>query len=265
MTGKIIGALVGFFAGGPLLALLGLIIGHLFDRGYARQQRPMSAEALQKVQATFFNTLFLLMGHLAKADGRISEREVRLTEALMDKMGLTADHKREAIRLFKMGAEPGFTPDAALAEFRRDCAHSPSLTQMLLVYLINLAVVDGALDEAEAVVLRSVAERLGFSRFAFEHILRMIQAQNTFAGDTGGSAGSARQSRPNELALAYQALGVEPGATDAEIKRAYRKLISEFHPDRLIGQGMPEDMVRAATERSQEIQIAYDLIKKSRK
>ena len=53
-------------------------------------------------------------------------------------------------------------------------------------------------------------------------------------------------------------------STDAEVKRAYRKLMSQYHPDKLIGQGMPEDMIAMATEQSKEIQVAYDLIKKSR-
>lgn len=268
MFGKIIGFLLGFMAGGPIVAAIGLFIGHMFDRGYARNQSPASSEERQRVQHTFFNTLFLLLGYVAKADGRISQTEVQLTEAFMDKMGLTPEHKREAIRLFKLGADAMFDPESVLQNFRRDCARSPNLTQMLLVYLINLAMADGVLDEAEASVLRRIAASLGFSSFAFEQILRMIKAQNAFAGSgsySSGSSGSAGyQPRANEVELGYQALGVTASASDAEIKKAYRKLMSEYHPDKLIGQGMPEDMIKAATERSQEIQTAYEVIKKSR-
>jgi DnaJ like chaperone protein len=97
----------------------------------------------------------------------------------------------------------------------------------------------------------------------------MLNAQNAFRQEQGSSQGSYQRAgqqvpRADELALAYQALGVEKTATDAEIKKAYRKLMSEYHPDKLIGQGLPEDMIKAATERAQEIQAAYDLIKKSR-
>jgi DnaJ like chaperone protein len=63
---------------------------------------------------------------------------------------------------------------------------------------------------------------------------------------------------------AYKALGMSKDSTDAEVKRAYRKLISQYHPDKLIGQGMPEDMIAMATEQAKEIQVAYDLVKKSR-
>src|SRR5690606_6900561 len=150
-------------------------------------------------------------------------------------------------------------------DFRRECSHSPNLRQMLLVYLVNLAMADGHLDEKESQILRQVAESLGFSRFAFDQLLRMIQAQNAFAGGAGNRGGGGQYApRPNDIELAYQAMGVSATATDAEVKKAYRKLMSEYHPDKLIGQGMPADMIKEATERSQEIQTAYELIKKSR-
>lgn len=262
MIGKIIGGALGFAAGGIILAIIGLFIGHMFDRALKRSFK-VSPEELQAVQTSFFNTVFMLLGHLAKADGRITDAEVRLTEAYMEKMGLTADHKREAIRLFKLGAEPIFNLDNVLRDFKFTSSRSPNLRQMLLVYLINLAMADRELHEKEERILRLVAEKLGFPSFIFEQLLRMINAQNTFGGQ-GSSTGAGQASDANQLDMAYQALGITSAASDAEIKRAYRKLISEFHPDKLIGQGMPEDMIKAATERSQEIQLAYDLIKKSR-
>ncbi|MFO1390248.1 co-chaperone DjlA [Cellvibrio sp.] len=255
MIATVIGFVVGFFLTHKLFgALFGAVLGYfLFDKN----RRPgVSGEQLQQAQQLFFKTVFNLLGHIAKADGHISEMEIKLTEAYMDKMGLTPEHKREAIRLFKEGAAADFNLQDALNIYRQVGSRSPNLSQMLLVYLINLAMIDGDLDGKERDLLQQIAEGVGFSRVAFEQLLRMVGAQNSFAQN--------HPHRADDLALAYEALGVTADASDADIKKAYRKLMSQYHPDKLMGQGLPEDMIKAATERSQEIQAAYDLIKKSR-
>lgn len=260
MIGKILGFALGYLVWRTLLgAALGAVIGHFLVDRQRRASVKVSGEVLQAIQVNFFTSVFLLLGHLAKSDGRVSETEIQLTERLMAKMGLTPEHRREAIRLFKLGTEANFSVDTTLSEFKRVCGSSPNLAQMLLVYLINLALADGGIDAQETQVLRQVADGLGFSRFAFEQLLRMINAQNAFGHE------QQQRSHHNDLDLAYQALGVEKTISDTDLKKAYRKLMSEYHPDKLIGQGMPDDMIKEATERSQEIQAAYDLIKKSRR
>lgn len=128
---------------------------------------------------------------------------------------------------------------------------------MLLVYLIVMALSDGRIDSAEESLLIEIARHLGYDQDAFQHMLDMILNQSHFAGGQATSA--------TALEDAYKALGVSKESSDQEVKRAYRKLISQYHPDKLMGQGVPEDMIAVATRQAQEVQVAYDLIEKSRK
>ena len=265
MRGKLIGGLLGLFFGGIFGALLGLAAGHMYDsvRNFMRYgSTHMDSAKRQQIQQCFFETSFRLMGCAAKSDGRVSESEVEHTEALMQRMGLTAEHRNEAIGFFKEGTATDFNLDNCLQEFNRVCGNQVRLKQTLLSYIITLAMADGAVDETEKQTLQRIAAGLGIPAFALQQLLALMQAQAGFC-QAGGSgqpgAGSAK-----ELENAYQALGVSADNSDAEIKKAYRKLISENHPDKLIGQGMPEDMVKLATERSQEIRRAYEIITRHR-
>jgi DnaJ like chaperone protein len=135
------------------------------------------------------------------------------------------------------------------------CGHTKDLKQVLLVYLIVMALADGHFHPAEEALLGEIAGYLGYDQPTFKRLIEMVLNQSNF----GGQANSAEA-----LEGAYKALGVAKENTDAEIKRAYRKLMSQYHPDKLMGQGVPEDMIAMATEQAKEIQLAYDLIKKNR-
>lgn len=228
----------------------------------------MSAEEQAAAQQVFFETVFSLMGILAKADGRVSEAEIAQATAVMDQQGLSPEHRQQAIKLFKAGAADEFSIDEIMAKFNHTCSRYANLKRMLLAYLIGAAMADGVIDEKEQQILADVSRAMGISDFAFKQLLAMIQAQSNFKA--GGQQGYQNNgySRPpstqQELAVAYQALGVSEGDDDKTLKRAYRKLMSENHPDKLRGQGVPDDMLRMATERSQEITTAYELIKKHR-
>lgn len=217
-------------------------------------------------QLVFLETVFQLMGRLSKADGRISESEVAHTESFMSQLGMSTERRREAIALFKQGADPHFDVDRAVHRFTSAVGSSPHLRQLLLVYILDVALADGAFNGAEEQLLRRIALMLGFTDAAFEQLVYMKRGQDHFGSrDRSRDQSRSRGTAESGLSAAYQALGVSSSDDDKTIKRAYRKLISEFHPDKLIGQGVPEDMIKAATERSQEIQRAYDVIREARR
>ncbi len=247
------GALLGYFLGAVAEAVL-------------RGRVLLTAGARSNRQQIFLETVFQLMGHLAKADGRVSEAEIKHTELFMNQLGMQAERRREAINHFKQGSNPSFDVDQTLRRFTNGCGKSAHLSQLLMVYLLGVAVADGKLESAEEQLLRKIGAKLGMASSALDRLIAMTRGQDQFGGGHGyGGAGSGHgPSSADSLASAYQAIGVKAGDSDAIIKKAYRKLMSEFHPDKLIGQGVPADMVRVATERSQEIQKAYDVIKKHR-
>lgn len=257
--GKLLGAIFGFFAAGPFGAVMGLVIGHFFDKGLAGLQGGMRPDP--EAEHVFFATVFTLMGQLAKADGRVSEAEIDGAETLMAELGLSAELRREAIDLFKRGAAPDFDMEPQLAKFLRHCAVHPGLRNLLFEYLVALALADGVLDAAEQELLRRISGHLGFHPAQFEQLLAMLRAQQRFYQRAGG-AQQAPQS--DALADAYRALGVEPDADDRAVKAAFRRLMSQHHPDKLIAQGVPEEMVKMATAKTQEIQAAYALIERAR-
>lgn len=253
---KIVGALVGFFMFGFLGIFLGFIIGSFIDRFWAFGPGGINPLNTPHRQAIFLETVFILMGKLAKADGRVSETEVSHVEQFMQKLGMAPDHRLKAIALFKQGATVDYDIHPKINEFLAVCGYSSNLKQMLLVYLIIMGLSDGHLNAAEEELLRVIAGRLGYSQAAFNQLLDMVSNQMHFAGG--------RSSSVNALDDAYKALGVSKDSTDQEIKRAYRKLMSQYHPDKLMGQGVPEEMIAVATEQAKEVQTAYDLIKKHR-
>ena len=269
---KYAAALLGYIVYGFWGTIIGFFLGSWLTHRYKRSSAGLfgiNPKNRLKRQTIFINTVFLLMGKLAKADGRISEAEIAQAEAFMTQLEMTAERRKAAIALFKQGAQPDFSVDRTIDDFLASCGDAANLKQLMIMYLLGSALADGKLATEEQSLVKDIALKLGFSERSFQQLLMMITAQSQFAGGQyhSGSQGggySQAQNTANSLASAYQALGVEKDITDSVLKKTYRKLIREFHPDRLMGQGLPEDMIKVATERSKEIQAAYDLIKKSR-
>lgn len=253
---KWLAAFLGFQILGYSGAILGFFIGSTIDRTLRLGIGAVNPLSSQHRQDAFLKTIFTLMGKLAKADGHISQAEIDHVENFMVQMGMTPEHKKQAIEFFKVGSASDFDIKPLMDEFISVCGRTRNLSQVLLSYLLGVALADGVFDSSEEKLVREIALTLGFSSSQFDQLIYMIRNQNHFAGGQAASTSASED--------AYAALGVSAEDTDPQIKRAYRSLMSKYHPDKLIGQGMPEDMIKGATERSQEIQGAYDLIKKSR-
>ena len=253
---KLIGIVAGYYFFGWWGVFFGFLLGSFIDRVRAFGSGAMNPMQNLLRQAVFIETVFISMGKLAKADGRVSEEEVAHVEQFMQKLNMTPDHRLQAIALFKRGADPAFDIEPTYKKFMTVCGHTKNLRQVLLAYLIVMALADGHFHPAEEAVLTDIAAHLGFDQATFKRMVEMVLNQTHFGGG---------QVNPAEaLEDAYKALGVTKDSTDAEVKRAYRKLMSQYHPDKLMGQGMPQDMIEMATEQAKEIQLAYDLIKKTR-
>jgi len=268
MIGKLLGAMFGFAWFGWLGALLGLYIGHLFDKGMSQNFNTAGHSQRQaQVQKAFFRVTFLVMGRIAKADGRVSKDEIQWAEFVMNRMNLHNQHRQEAINLFNKGKDGQFDLNAELAEFRRLIGRNANLTQMFLEIQLQAAYADGDLSQAEQVLLNQVCQGLGISAMRFEMIHARVRAERAFTAGGGYQGAGGPGSRPasrNQLAEAYKVLGVQSSASDGEVKKAYRRLMSQHHPDKLVAKGLPEEMMKLAKEKTQEIQAAYELIKKHR-
>jgi DnaJ like chaperone protein len=256
--GKIIGAVIGLLRGGLGGALIGALIGHLADRFLA------GVIGVGATQKAFFDALFSSLGHLSKADGRVTESEIRMVETLMQNMRIEGEDRQRAIRLFNTGKSADFHLEAALRPFVERSVVRQDLRQMFLEILVEAAFASGGLSQAEHAVLLRVAGALRIPAAVFAVMLQARGAAGAPFGGRSGRAGARVPAAPGALDQAYAQLGLTPAASDAEIKRAYRKLVSQYHPDKLVSHGLPEEMMEVAKTRVREINTAYDRIKQAR-
>jgi len=257
LTGLLIGAVIGFMVGGPLGAVVGAILGQSLSVGVSRGG--WSSYDAGQAQQAFFTATFSVMGHVAKADGRVSENEIQTVRAFMAHMNLNAEQQQAAIGLFDQGKQPGFDLDGTLRRFRNDCRGRFDLLSMFVEFQLHVALADGPMHPAEREAFRHICAALGFSEFQLRRLEEFILARRGFHRQ-----GTAAPSRVDDLAAAYQTLGVPPTAKDTEVKTAYRRLMKDNHPDKLVARGLPENMIKLAQEKVQQINVAYEAIKSAR-
>jgi DnaJ like chaperone protein len=250
----VFGAIVGLLLGGPA----GLFIGAFLGYAAGRVLRKSVVGGLRVVQSELIDSTFAIMGALCKADNIVTRDEIQAVQQIFGMLNLTAESREQAKAAFDKGKQPDFDLDAAVDRFARISRGRMPLIQLFLQLQMMAVAADGRVDPAEHAMLVRIARRLGLR----EHDVAQLEA--LLRAGTAGPTGRAAEPTRDRLADAYQALGVAPDAAPAEIKRAYRKLISQNHPDKLASRGLPESMRAVAEERSREINAAYDLIKSAR-
>jgi DnaJ like chaperone protein len=207
----------------------------------------------------FFVATFSVMGHVAKINGRVRPEAISYAKQIMTEMQLNAELRATAIDLFGQGKQVDFPLDHVLAEFYKDCHQSHALIQRFVEIQCQTAVVDGTLTSTEDELLWRVCHQLRLSRFYYHRIKMQMFTQQYFYQYKPYNPNA----RPaSSLAEAYRVLGVSSSASQVEIKQAYRRLMSQHHPDKLAAKGLSEDRMRLAKEKTQQISKAYDTIQK---
>ena len=261
--------------------IFGAFLGHLADKKlYELGSVRSSIFGKNLTRQTLFTlTTFAVLGHLAKAKGRVTEEDIQNARNLMVHLNLDAKTQQEAQKAFTLGKEADFPLRNVIREFREACARRQDLLRFFIQVQITAAIQDGELDAQEQQVLFTIAEAMGMSRMQFEQMLGMIMAAQQFSRggfqqgyyshqqgsySQGGYSGSYQQSSQPRIDPAYQVLAVTANDDQNTVKRVYRKLMNENHPDKLAAKGLPDEMMELAKEKTQQIQAAYDLICKQK-
>ena len=251
-----IAAFIGLLVAGPL----GFLVGGLV--GYAAHVvlRQSILGGLRVVQSELIDSTFAIMGALCKADKVVTPDEINAVEQIMTHASgcRESNANRPGRHSTRVSSRTSTWMQPLTASHESVVAVTPLLQLFLQLQTMAVAA-DGKIDPAEHAMLVRIAHRLGLN----EHDVAQLEALLRAAA-AGPSARGAEPSK-DRLADAYAALGISPDASPAEIKRAYRKLISQNHPDKLAARGLPESMRAVAEERSRELNTAYDLIKRARK
>lgn len=250
----VIGAVIGLLFG----KFPGLLVGAALGYFASRILRHNLLGRLQVVQTQLLDSTFSIMGALCKADRVVTRDEIKVVESLFDRLHLQGEQRTAAKAAFNRGKAPDFDVDTAVDRFARVARGRGPLLQLFLQLQCIAVAADGQVHPAEHEMLVRIARRLGLT----EQDVAQLEALLRMASSGPSTAGTPTRDR---IDSAYAALGVSPDASDSDIKRAYRRLMSQNHPDKLASRGLPESMREIAEERSREINTAYDLIKESRR
>jgi len=272
ITGKLVGAMIGLLLfRNPWGAIIGLILGHFYDQSVVTVRRTGGGAGVLEIGERFFAATFEVMGHVAKADGRVSEAEIAAARKVMAELRLNGVQIHAAIAHFTRGKSPEFDLESTMRQFAETCAERPDLMRVFLEVQVRASLEGVDMQGPARLVIQKVAELLEVSRLELAHmeaVLRIRREQFRTGGGAGGrdngTSGQTSSRSGMQLNAAYQILEVDSKATDEEVAKAYRRQLSKHHPDKLKANGLPDSMLEHAKQRTQQIIEAYELIKSSR-
>lgn len=250
--GKAIGGILGLLTAGPLGSVLGVVIGHQVD---AQLELRKGRGGTHEVSRLFFDVAFEVMGHVAKVDGRVSENEIRVARRIMHGMRLMPEQVSSAIERFTSGKSTGYPLEERLGALSRQIGGQTELARAFVQIQLQAAIGAGEFGAEKRQVLWRIASSLQLSRSDLAQLEAIVRAHEQR---------NARPQATQNLDDAYKALGVAATATNEAVKTAYRRLMNQHHPDKLVARGLPASMAGVAEQKTQEIRAAYEKIKAQR-
>jgi DnaJ like chaperone protein len=261
-NGKVAGRLLGRLAVVSVGAALGALRKPRPREPAALAEPLADARTLAAIGKRFFRASFEVMGHLAKADGRISEAEIAAASAFMDELRLDEAGRREAIACFTRGKQPDYDYRAELTQLAGICRGRPDLARVFLEVQVQIALAGNDLPAPVHRLVRRLAAALGFSSLELlqiEAVLRIPQ----LGGREGRSDARAAMAGP-ALEEAYRILETSAAASDEEVANAYRRQLQRHHPDKLKAHGLPDSMLAHSKQRTQQIIEAWEIVREFR-
>jgi len=252
------------------LFLLGLFIGPMLYRAF---NRIAPVRQSQPSPTLFLIVIFEVLGHLSKAKGQVTQYDISVASNFMDELQLDNEKRKLAQDSFNRGKSSNYPLQERLNELYGQYRFRRKVLNIFCEYLIKAAIYEGSLHEKKEQILYAVAKAFHIPRVQMAMYIQMMMASYQFQrGQQYQNNNQHRQqsyyqeayqnkSSQNGINNAYRVLGVDSSVDNATIKRAYRKLMNEHHPDKLVSKGLPKEMLETAKKRAQEIQAAYDVIK----
>jgi DnaJ like chaperone protein len=244
--GKIVGGTIGFALGGPLGAIAGAALGHAFDSNETVERGGQGdLTAGETSQLTFFVATFSMLAKLAGTDGRISKEEVDTVERFMlYDLNLSPRSRQMAMDIFYEASQNPMAFQDFAQQFYNHFQYRPELLEFMIDILLRLSVADGGLSASEEALITAAVRIFHMSENRYQAL---------------------RGKYVQETQQHYAVLGCQPGDSDEQIKACYRKLVMEYHPDRILSKGLPEEFTAFAEQKFRQIQDAYEAIKKERR